>query len=270
MTYPDSSPGRYPTPPPAAYAGHGAHWPQLSGAANQRSSPAKQLLWVVLMLGLATYLISYRAVPQLSGTGWGVRFSMLAAVVAALGLFPRHSAHTQLMAALAVMGFLETLSQLICGDQHPNWATTVIVALNALQAFTAIAVLLVQPRVPSAPDRGLAADAYAYYTQSAQHYYAANNQQPQQQPGEVSATASAEAAATAQAKQSAAERNALYAEYFSPQQSDPNPVAPPRHSSAQTQTAQPAAATGMPTSDQAQSTRPGNDPLKRPPTQSFF
>jgi hypothetical protein len=192
---------------------------------------------------------------------------MLAAVVAALGLLPRQSAHTKLMAALAVMGFLEALSRLITGDQNPNLATIGIVVLNGLQTLTAIAALLAQLKVRGAADRGLTPyDAYTYYAQAAQQYYAANNQQLQQQPVRVSGTAQAEAAATAQAQQSAAERYALYAEYLSPQQSGPNPAASSRQSSARTQTAQPAAGTGIPTSGPAESIRPGNDAATWPAT----
>jgi hypothetical protein len=267
MAYPYGGPGQYPTQSPAAY---GAYWPQLSGAAYRRTSPANQLVWVVLVLGLATYLVSYSAVPQLGGTGWGVRFSMLASVVAALGLLPRQSAHTKLMSALAVMGFLEALSQLITGDQNRNWATIAIVILNALQALTAIAALLAQLRVPRAADRGFAPyDAYAYYAQAAQQYYAANDQQrQQQQPVRARGTAQAEAATSAQAQQTAAERHALYAEYLSAQQSGPNLAASSPQSGRHTQTAQPAAGTSIPTSGPAESIRPGNDPATGSPTQS--
>jgi hypothetical protein len=269
MTYPNGSPGWYPTQSPAAYGGYGAYWPQLTGAAHQRSSRANQLVWVVLILGLATYLVSYGAVPQLSGTAWGVRFSTLAAVVAALGLLPRQSAHTKLMAALAVMGFFEALCQLITGEQNSNWTITVIVVVNALQALTAIAALLAQPRVPGAADHRRAAyDAYAYYAQAAQQYAAPNNQQGQQQPVQVSETAQAEAAAAVQAQQSAAERDALYAEYFNTQQSGPNPAASPRQSGERTPTAPPASGTGIPTSGPAESIGPGNHPATRPATQS--
>ena len=270
MTYSNGGPGQYPTQSPAAYGGYGAYWPQPTGGAYRRTSPTNQLMWVVLVLGLATYLVSYCAVPQLSGSGWGVRFSMLAAVVAALGLLPRQSAHTKLIAALAVMGSLEALSQLITDDQNPNWATIVIVVLNALQALTAIAALLAQLRAPGAADRELDPyDAYAYYAQAAQQYYAPNDQQLQEQPVQVSGTAQAEAAATAQAEHSAAERRALYAEYLSAQQTGPNPAAPSPQSGGRTQTAQPAAGTGIPTSDPAESIRPRNDPASGSPTQSF-
>jgi hypothetical protein len=282
MAYPYGSPygGQYPTQSSVPYGGY---WPQYpsraEGAASQRTSPAHQLAWVVLVLGLATYLLSYAAVPQAGGIGWSVRFSTLAAVIAAVGLLPRQSAHDtltagKLMVALAVMGFLEALPQLITRDENPSWATIVIAAVNALQALTAIATLLAQPRAPGTADGGLAPyDAYAYYAQAAQQYYAANNQQLQQ-PVQAQGRAQTDAAAPAQAQQSAAERQALYTEYLSAQQSGPHPVASSPQSGGRTQTAQPAAGAGLPTSSignfggPAESIRPGNDPATGPPTQS--
>jgi Family of unknown function (DUF5336) len=273
MAYPHRNPygvqGQHPTQSSAAYGGY---WPQYpgstDGAVNQRKSLATLLVWAVLVLGLATYLVSYAEAPHAGGTGWGVRFSMLAAIVAALGLLPRQSAHTKLVVALAVMGFLEALSQLIIGSENPDWATVAIVVLNALQALTANAALLAQLRAPDAADRGVPPyDAYGYYARAAQQYYAASSQQLQQ-PVQAQGTAQAQAAASAQAQQSAAERYALYADYLTAQQSSSNPATSPR-SGGRTQTAQPAAGTGIPTSGQAEGLLPGTDPTKGPPTQSF-
>ena len=263
MTYQYGGPGRYPTQSPAAY---GAYSAPVTGSGDRRTIPANRLVWLILMLGLATYLVSYGAVPPLGGVSWGARFSTLAAVVAALGLLPRQSAHTKLMSALAVMGLLEAMAQLITGDQSPNWATIAIVVLNALQAFTAIAALLIQLRTLGAADQGPASydEAYAQYAQAAQQYYAANDQQWVQAQG----TAQAESAATAQAQQSAAARDALYAEYFSAQQAGPNAVASSPQSGQRTQTAQPAASADIPTSRWAGSIRPETDSTTGSPTQA--
>lgn len=273
MAYPHRNPygvqGQYPTQSSAAYGGY---WPQYpsspAGAANQRKSSTTLLVWAVLVFGLATYLVSYAEVPQAGGAGWGVRFSMLATIVAALGLRPLQSTHPKLVVALAVMGFLEALSQLIIGNENPHWATIAIVVLNALQALAANAALLAQPRVPDAAARGVGPyDAYVYYAQAAQQYYAASNQQLQQ-PGQAQGTARAQAAASAQAQQSAAERYALYADYLTAEQSSSSPATSPR-SGERTQTAQPAAGTGIPTSGPAEGLLPGTEPTKGSPTQSF-
>lgn len=267
MTYPYGGPSQYPT----QSSPYSAYWSQSTSATNQRTS--RGLVWVVLVLGLATYGVSSAAVPQAGGSGWSVRFATLTAVVAALSLLPRQSTHTKLMAGLAVMGFLEALSPLI--DQNPSWSTIVIAILNALQALTAIAALVAGLRTPGKNDRAPSAyDAYAYYAQAAQQYYA-NNQQLPRQSAQAQATAQAhvaapapevaapapEVAAPARPQQSDAERYALYEEYLSPQQPGPNPAAPPA--------AQPASGPGMPKTGPAESIRPGNDPATGSHRQSF-
>ena len=265
MSYPYGSPNQYPAQPSAGY---GAYWPQFTSASDQRTSRAHQLLWVILALGVATYLVGYAAVTQPAGAGWDVRFATLAAIVAALDLLPRQSAHAKLVVAFAVMGFLDALPQLIVGDQNPNWATITIVVINALQALTAIAALLAQLRAPSTDDRGQSAyDTYAYYAQAAQQYYAANDQQLQQQPARSQATAQAQAAAPAQTQQSDAERYALYEEYLRTQQSGPRPAASSTQPVERTRTAQPASGIGIPRTGPAD-IRPSNDPATGSPTQS--
>lgn len=266
MSYPYGSPNQYPTPSPAAYR---AHWPQFTNATNQRGSQPNPLIWIVLVLGLATYLAGYAAASQPGGTGWSVRFSTLAAVVAALGLLPRQDAHTKVVVTLAVMGLLEALSQLFVGGRNPGWATIVVAVLNALQALTAIATLLTQLRAPATDNRGPTAayDAYAHYAQAAQQYYTANNQQLHRQPAQSQATAQAEGVAGARGQDSDAERYALYAEYLSSQQSGSKPAASSAQPSGQSQTARPAYGTGLPRTGAAESIRPSNDPATVSPAQ---
>jgi hypothetical protein len=253
MTYHYGSANPYPTQPPAAY---GAYWPQFTSANDQRRSPTTLPTWIVLLLGLATYFVSYAAVPQHTDTGWSVRFSASAAVVAALGLLPRQSVHTKFVVALAVMGFLEAPSQIFADGQDLSWATITIAILNALQAMAAVTALLIQLRVLAADNSGLAqSDAYAYYGQSAQQYYAADNQQLQQQPAHSQATAHGEAVATAHAQESAAQRYALYAEYLSAQQPGPTRAASTPQTNGRTQAVQPTSGFGMPRTGAAESIR---------------
>lgn len=270
MTYPYGGLGQYPTRSSSAYGGY---WPQPPAAPSRRALLATQLLWVVLLLGLTTYFVSYAAAAP-SGMGWGVRFSTLAAIVGALGLLPRQSAHTKLMAALATTGFLDALSQLITGDQqHPAWATIVIPVLIALQALTAIAILLA--RLREAADREPAPyDPYSYYAHAARQYYATQNQQPQQRPVQVDGKAQAEAAATADAaaqapQQSAAEGYALYAEYLSAEQPGVGLTARSAAAGGRMRTGQPASGSGMLRTGPVENTRLGNEPAAESPTQSF-
>ncbi|WP_139333520.1 DUF5336 domain-containing protein [Mycobacterium sp. SP-6446] len=221
-----------------------------------------------MALGLATYVLSCAAEP--GGTGLGVRFSTLAAIVAALGLLPRQSAHPKLMTALALMGFFDALSQLITDEQNPRWATIIIVILIALQALTTIAALLTRQRMSSAAGPALNPyDSYAYYAHAAQQYYAAQNQPPPQQPVQAQGTAHAEAAASAQAGQSATEQHALYAEYLSAQQPGAHRIAASPQAGKRTQTLQSAGGAGMPMTSPTESIRPSDDPATGSPTQSF-
>lgn len=271
MAYPYGSPDQHAGQPTAAYGG----WypPQFTGTANQRTSPGNQPLWAVLVLGLATYVVSCAAVRQPGGLEWGVRLSTLASVVAAMGLLPRQSAFAKLVAPLAVMGFLETLSAWISasGAQETGWATIVIVVLTALQAVTAIAALVAQLRMRGAAEHSLASHdpyaAYSYYAQAAQQYNTANAQPLQQVQGQ--ATANAEAAAAAQAQQSAAERYSLYEEYVNAPPARPSPPASSPRTPGRTQTAQPASGTGIPTSGPTESIQLGNDPAAGSAGRSF-
>lgn len=253
MQYPEARPNQF---PPQAY---GAYWPQSGASPDPRGTPVEnRLAWPVLLLGLATYLGSYAPMPP-GDPGWGVRFSALAAIVAALGLLPGQRAHTRLMVALATMGFLEALSRWVSAadGQNVGWPTIVIVVLNALQALTAIAALLAQLRAIGAPARASAPyPAYGYYAQAAPQYYTASTQQSHHQPAPAQATAQAAAVAPAQTQQSTAERDALYAEYLKPQQPGVNPAASSRHSGGLGHPARPASSTGMPTTGPAEGILP--------------
>jgi hypothetical protein len=242
--------------------------PQFGDTGGQRTSRTTAPVWAVVMLGLASYLVSYGVAPPPSSIGWGVRFSALAAIVAALGLFRRHSARTQPMVTLAVMGLLEALSQNLAGEQTRNWATIVIVVLTALQALAAIAALAVA-RGP----HGTAAvapapyDTYAYYAQIAQQYYATTNQQPpHQQPVHGHATAHATAASSAQTQQPGAESYALYTQYLDAHQPAANAAAPPAGTPAHA--AQSSVDTGMPATGPTEMIRPTTDLTTGRPAQS--
>lgn len=241
------------------------YWSQVASAAHQRTWPRSRLVWAVVVLGLATYVVSCAGAPQTGDLGWGVRFSTLAAVTAALGVLLEQSAHHKLVAALTVMGFLEQLSRWISasGVQNPSWATIVVLALTAVQALTAIALLLAALRVPdTAEHEGAPYDAYAYYDQPAQQYSAAYAQPVQEVQGQ--ATAQAGTVAAEHAQQSAADRYALYTEYVNAAESRPNPPASSPQSSGPSQGARPASSTGIPASGVTESIQLGNDPPTGP------
>ncbi|PQM45282.1 34 kDa antigenic protein [Mycobacterium talmoniae] len=128
--------------------GYGAYQP--SSARSDSSPPLPRYLSLgVVALGLASYLVSYGPVLGLADIGWGVRFAVLAALLAAFGLAPGQTPNAKVIAALAAAGFLDALSTLITAPDgsRPGWALTVIVVLNGLQAVAAVAALMLQAGV---------------------------------------------------------------------------------------------------------------------------
>jgi len=272
MAYPYGGPNQNPTQPWAAYD---ASWTSPPQATTSRTSPANRLGWLVLVFGLATYLLSCITASPAGGS-WGVRFSALAAVVVVLSLLPRRRAHTTLVAALALMGFLEAVSRVFTAGHDPSWNTILVVVLNGLQSVAAIAAVLVEAKETGEPNRGITAyDAYAaYYAQVAQQYYRATSQQ-HQQPVQAHGTAQAYATASPQAtaaslgqtEQAAAQRDALYAEYVSGQHPGANPAGLAPQSGRQAPRSEPAAATGATPGFPGERSRPASDPTTGPPTQ---
>lgn len=268
MTYPYIPSGQFPTEASTAYS---AYWPYFTSSPNRRTSTGRYFAGAVLLLGLAAYLVSYGAVRGLGDMGWAVRFSSLAAIVAALGLLPRQTVHAKLVVALAVPAFLESLSRWVTASNTPNPRSMAIaiVVLTALQASAAIAALLTDLGVGATPDhRPAAYDPYDYYAQVAQRYYAANPQQPQRDTVQTQASAQAQAAASVEAPASAAERDALYAEYLSVQQPGASPATSSPRADGLTQSVRPSPGSRLPTTGPADNVRPEFDPSRQFRTES--
>lgn len=78
-----------------------------------------QVCWLIVgSLGIASFGVSVGS-PVL--IGWPVWFSVLAAVIAAVGLLPGQQQRGWIVVALAVTGFLSALSLWITGAQS-DWA----------------------------------------------------------------------------------------------------------------------------------------------------
>jgi Family of unknown function (DUF5336) len=267
MTYPYGNPdahsGRMSSP-------HSGYASPLTDTAEGRTLRDTYLLCAVLVLGLATYLVSFGGGVQTGGTSWEIRFSVLAAVVAGLGLLPRQMPYTKLIAALAIAGALEALARWItASDQTQGWPTIVIVVLNGLQAFVAIAALLANIGTLGASDRQPGtydpyAAYYAYYAQAAWQNY------PRQRPDEVprSGTGQAEAAVTAQEQRDAAASYEQYADYTAWEQGHATPPASPRTAGAPGHAAYPAATPGLPNTGQAANPSQRHDTTGQSPTQA--
>ncbi|OHV02781.1 DUF5336 domain-containing protein [Mycobacterium talmoniae] len=235
--------------------GYGAYQP--SSARSDSSPPLPRYLSLgVVALGLASYLVSYGPVLGLADIGWGVRFAVLAALLAAFGLAPGQTPNAKVIAALAAAGFLDALSTLITAPDgsRPGWALTVIVVLNGLQAVAAVAALMLQAGVVGQRASQSEYDAYAdYYAQAAQYYGQYAQQQPQ--PDELRRAGTAQAqqthqAAARQSQQAPASQAGSYAEYVGNYGTDATHGRAPAHPDQQAAPTGPQA--GLPSFGQAQ------------------
>lgn len=193
------------TPNPSAYPGYGAPisaygWhPLTANVPKKRMSRLSRFLWtVVAVLGPVTFAVSVGSPALL---GFPVRLSVLAAIVAAVGLLPKQAGRGWIVVALAVTGFLDVLATWIRAGE-PGWALTVIMVLNALQSLAAVGALLCEIRVLGSVESDGVPD-YSAYARLAQAYqaYATQYQQPPapQYDAAGQATAQAQAQATARA-----------------------------------------------------------------------
>ncbi|QCH25747.1 DUF5336 domain-containing protein [Mycobacteroides salmoniphilum] len=243
MSYPSGNQGYY----TAAYS-------DSFGTDHKRLLPRYMAL-AVLVLGAASYLLSFGPMPEGHPGAWGVRFAVLAALLSGFGLIPRQDSNHQVIAVLAVAGFLDALAALISAT-NSGWALTVIVVINGLQSVVAIGALL-QAHPAGDTEQG-SQEAYSeYWAQMAQYY----NQYPDQnsQPAETAEPLQrgAHGQAAARAVQHAADQSASYSDYVDNQ--NPRGATVDRYAP---QTSQPAQ-TGLPSFARA----PGQAPVQRYGTQ---
>ncbi|CRZ17730.1 DUF5336 domain-containing protein [Mycolicibacterium neworleansense] len=189
----------------------------------------RNLSIAVVVLGLAGYCVSFGPTAAGGGNDWHVRFAVLAALVAAIGLFPKQTARPWLPALLAAAGFLDALSSVLTTSS--GWVLTTIAVLTGLQAVAAGVALWLAPETPAAAGAAGGYEAYLdYYNQAVQQYYqqtaAAQPDSPQrsaygqayaQAYGQSQAQAPATGAGAARATQQAPQYGD-YADLLSPQQ----------------------------------------------------
>jgi hypothetical protein len=176
MTYPSGGPGY----PGAQQPGAQTPTTQLPKVDAGPSKLPMYLLIGVAILGLAAYLLSFGPIwkgdtaPGATVT-LGVIAVLFAGLLAAVGLLPKQSNYTAVIAAIAIAGFLLTIYDLITNAKIAGWALIVIVVVAALQTVLAIAALLLDAGVISPPAPRPRYDPYQQFG----GYYA---QQPGQQP----------------------------------------------------------------------------------------
>jgi uncharacterized protein DUF5336 len=196
MTYPPGSPGYPPTQQPttqfAAPTQQFGKLPEPAPAAAEGPSKLPVYLTAaVAALGLAVYLSSFGPLFASAGTDLftptlldlGVVASLLGGLIAGVALVPKQRAAPALVAVLSVLGFLLAVAIVLTAPDgvEIKWGLYLIIAFSVVQAIVAVAVLLFDAGVLSAPaprPRYEQQQQYGQYGAPGQYYG-----QPHQQPG---------------------------------------------------------------------------------------
>jgi hypothetical protein len=198
MTYPPGSPGY-----PQSQQGNQYVAPtQQFGKVADPAEPVKLPVYLfasVAVLGLATYAFNFGPLltikssdfPQFGsasgstiGIGLAVAASVLAGLIAAVGLLPKQKVSAGVVAAIALLSFLLVLGEVINAPQGVSigWALYLVIICTVLQAGAAIAALLLEAGIITAPEpRPRYEQSYGQYGAP---YYGQAGHQPGQQHGQ--------------------------------------------------------------------------------------
>jgi len=185
MTYSPGNPGYPAAQPGGTYPGAA---PSFARDDSGESKLARYLSVVVLLLGLAAYLLNFGPTftlsselgPGVSGragdAGTAVVVALLAALLAGLGLLPKAKNHAGIVAVIAVLGALLALAETVNTPTGfaVGWAMWPLVACCVLQALAAVFAHLLHSGVVSAPAPRPSYDPFAGYGQ----YYSQYGAQP--------------------------------------------------------------------------------------------
>jgi hypothetical protein len=198
MTYPPGSPGYPPAQQPTTqFAAPTQQFGKLPEAAPAAEGPSKLPVYLtaaVAALGLAVYLSSYGPQFQASADFFtptlldlGVVASLLAALIAGVGLVPKQKTSPALVAVLSVLGFLLSIAIVLTAPQGVSieWGLYLIIAFSVVQAIVAVAVLLFDAGVitPPAPRPRYEQQQYGQYGGSGPYYAQPHQPGPPQQQG---------------------------------------------------------------------------------------
>nr|WP_090342964.1 DUF5336 domain-containing protein [Mycolicibacterium malmesburyense]CRL73644.1 transmembrane protein [Mycolicibacterium malmesburyense] len=211
MSYPQGPPGS-PGYPPAQQPTTQFSAPQQFGRTPEGSASVTDtanklptyLAIAVALLGLAVYLSSFAplftisasdfpGLGSISGSSFGlvlaVAASLVAGLLAATTLLPKHGASTSVYAVLAVAAFLLIIAEVINRPSGAaiDWGLYLIIAFSLFQAIVAVAALLFESGIitPPAPrpkyDQSYGQQYGApgpYYGQQGQHHGGPQQQRP--------------------------------------------------------------------------------------------
>lgn len=164
MTYPPTNPGYPPQQPPGPYG------PPAPSFAPAEAGPSKLPLYLnvaVVVLGLAAYLASFGPIltikaelgpfggAELSGGGGGypVLATLVAALLAAASLLPKARDYGGVIATASAIALLTSIAQVVGKPTGftVGWGLWVMIAFTLLQTFAAVAALLLEAGVITAP-----------------------------------------------------------------------------------------------------------------------
>ena len=211
MTYPPGNPGYPPAQQGSQYAPtqqFGKVGDTHEGSAGSSAGPSKLPLYLtgtVAALGLATYAFNFGPMLTISnsdfpqfgsasgstpGLGLAVAASVLAGLLAVVGLLPKQKVATAVVAVISTLSFLLVLAEVINAPAGLSigWGLYLIIATTVLQAGVAIAALLFDAGVLTAPapkpryEQPYGQYGAPYYGQPGQQYGAPTHQS-QQRPG---------------------------------------------------------------------------------------
>jgi hypothetical protein len=164
MTYPPTNPGYPPTQPAGPY---GAPAPSFAPAESGPSKLPLYLNVVVIVLGLAAYLASFGPIltlkaelgpfggAELSGGGGGypVVATLVAALLAAAALLPKARDYGGVIATASGVALLTAIATMVGRPTGftVGWGLWVMVALTLLQTVAAVAALLLEAGIITAP-----------------------------------------------------------------------------------------------------------------------
>lgn len=199
MTYPPGGPG-YQQPPPSQFSAPTQQFERVpepsSGPASVAPSAAPEpgpsklpvyLSVTVAILGLAMYLVSFGPVfGEFGGSPFELVIApVVAALLAGLGLLPRQTDRAVFAAVFAVLGFL-LLILVVVGGAPIDWAFYPFIVFSVLQSIAAVAVVLLDAGVITAPapkPKYEQPQGYGGYGAPGQYYGQPPVGGPQQQPG---------------------------------------------------------------------------------------
>jgi Family of unknown function (DUF5336) len=133
----------------SAYAGYGAPstaygwYPEVPGGSESRTNRLTSSLWAAAaVFGLSSFAMSFASATALDSAP---RFSLVAAIIAAVGLLRGQAGRGWIVVALAVTGLLDVVATWVRFGET-DWVRTVVMALVALQSLVALGALVLESR----------------------------------------------------------------------------------------------------------------------------